>query len=210
MSLKTFRGYLIALEAGRISVHQALFQWTYIAAGNTTVSAIREYAPLVREWLPKAEWPPEGVHLKEPGYLEYTWHGPADFYEFADHRLGGAFEVGKFLAEFVAEHDPKIANELLTKHEQKVARAEKAKELRVHGKTFREIAEETEVSIGTAHSDVCSEKSEYTPKTEQKPRKVIQYRISQYTKPETAARRIREVFGDEFAGALAESLMEAA
>jgi hypothetical protein len=98
-----------------ISLHQALFHWTYVAAGNTTVNAIREYAPLVREWLPKADWPPEGVTLKEPGYLEYTWHGPADFYEFADHRLGGAFEVGKFLAEFVAEHDPKVAGAMLDK-----------------------------------------------------------------------------------------------
>ena len=34
---------------------------------------------------------------------------------FADHRLGGAFEVGKFLSEFVAEHDPKVAGAMLDK-----------------------------------------------------------------------------------------------
>lgn len=92
---------------------------------------------------------------------------------------------------------------VVSKSEEIAERQTKAKELREEGKTVREIAGETGVSIGTAHSDVCSENSEYTQKTEQSPRKVIQYRISQYTKPETAARRIREVFGDEFSDSLA-------
>ena len=35
--------------------------------------------------------------------------------------------------QFVAEHDPKAADALLTKHEQKMARAAKAKELREEG-----------------------------------------------------------------------------
>ena len=33
----------------------------------------------------------------------------------------------------------------------------------------------------------------YTPKVCKPPRKVIQYKISQYTKPETAAQKIRDV-----------------
>ena len=111
----------------------------------------------------------------------------------------------------MAEHDPKVADALLTKHEQKMARAAKAKELREEGKTQQEIAEELGVSQQTVSSDLSlPEKEVITPKAGKEPRTVIGYRITQYTKPETAARRIREVFGDDFADALAESLREAA
>jgi hypothetical protein len=44
-------------------------------------------------------------------------------------------------------------------------------------------------------------------KVTKEPRQRITYQIQSGTKPETAARRIREVFGDEFAETLADCLM---
>ena len=73
------------------------------------------------------------------------------------------------------------------------------------GKTQREIAEELGVSQRTV-SDDLAEKNVRTQKPAKEPRQRIRYEITQYTKPETAARRIREVFGDEFAASLAISL----
>ena len=104
--------------------------------------------------------------------------------------------------------DPEDADtEIRSKREEIAARQEKAKELREEGKTQREIAEELGVSVPTVKRDARGHKSGYNPKNDPKPpRKVIGYRITQYTKPETAARRIREVFGDEFAASLAISL----
>ena len=90
-----------------------------------------------------------------------------------------------------------------------MARAAKAKELREEGKTQQEIAEVLGVDQKTISRDL-GRNEVITQKMPKEPRTVIGYRITQYTKPETAARRIREVFGDEFADALAESLMEAA
>lgn len=46
----------------------------------------------------------------------------------------------------------------------------------------------------------------YTPKMQQ--RKVIRYNLSNYTTPETAALKIREKFGDEFAAELAKFLIK--
>jgi len=67
------------------------------------------------------------------------------------------------------------------------------------------VAEELGVSQPTVHADL-SEKNVRTQKPDKEPRQRTRYEISQYTKPETAARRIREVFGDEFAASLAISL----
>ena len=94
---------------------------------------------------------------------------------------------------------------VMSKSEEIIDRQTKAKELREEGKTQREIAEELGVSQPTVHADL-SENRVITEKPDKEPRKVIGYRITQYTKPETAARRIREVFGDEFAASLAISL----
>ena len=41
-----------------------------------------------------------------------------------------------------------------------------------------------------------------TPKVSKPQRKRIIYQISQYTKPETAAQKIRDKFGDDFAAEL--------
>jgi len=54
------------------------------------------------------------------------------------------------------------------------------------------------------HDDVSGNRV-YTPKPDT-PRKVAQYKISQYTKPATAAEKICTTFGLEFAEALLEEL----
>jgi hypothetical protein len=86
-----------------------------------------------------------------------------------------------------------------------IARAEEAKALHEQGLTQRQIAEKQERSLGAVNADLnrneCSENTGYTPKTEQK-RKKLQINISQYTTPATAATKIRAVFGDGFANQL--------
>jgi DNA-binding XRE family transcriptional regulator len=90
----------------------------------------------------------------------------------------------------------------VSKAEEIAERQEKAKALREEGMTQREIAGELGVSRPTVAADLMSEKSVRTPKPDKEPRQRTHYEITQYTKPETAAKRIREVFGNEFADAL--------
>lgn len=68
------------------------------------------------------------------------------------------------------------------------------------GESLREIAAEAGVSQQTVMRR-CSTKTVYTEKVEQ-PRKVTQYKITHYTKPTTAAAKIRATFGNDFALAL--------
>ena len=92
-------------------------------------------------------------------------------------------------------------------------RLQQASELHAKGMSQRQIAEALGVSHQTIGRDVVVQKTSVHSKDgppEEKPkRKVVQYKISQYTKPETAARRIREVFGDEYALALGSLLVDA-
>jgi len=53
---------------------------------------------------------------------------------------------------------------------------------------------------------ISKENSVMTPKTLQEPRKRTVIQLSHYTKPTTAAQKIRATFGDEFAHQLAEAL----
>ena len=55
----------------------------------------------------------------------------------------------------------------------------------------------------------CSTKTVRTEKVEQ-PRTVTRYEISQYTKPTTAAAKIRSTFGEDFALALGTLLVSEA
>jgi len=55
-------------------------------------------------------------------------------------------------------------------------------------------------------SQISKENSVRTQKTLQEPRKRTRIEISHYTKPTTAAQKIRATFGDEFANQLAEAL----
>jgi len=81
-----------------------------------------------------------------------------------------------------------------------IQRSIKAKELIAQGKTQREAAAELGVDRSTVSRDVCRDEV-ITPKMHSK-REVVGYRITQYTKPETAAQKIRDIFGDHFADQL--------
>jgi predicted transcriptional regulator len=145
----------------------------------------------------------------------YKFVGFESFEDYVVNGLGQAMWWVEGAREIVAndaaaEGDKAISvaeadKEIRSKREEIAARQEKAKELREEGKTQREIAEELGVSQRTV-SDDLAEKNVRTQKPAKEPRQRIRYEISQYTKPETAARRIREVFGDEFAASLAISL----
>jgi len=69
------------------------------------------------------------------------------------------------------------------------------------------IAEQLGVHRNTVVSDMCTEKSVYTPKPVQ-PRKVTRYEISHHTTPEKAAAKIRERFGDEFIAELVDEALK--
>jgi predicted transcriptional regulator len=93
------------------------------------------------------------------------------------------------------------------KKEEIFERRETVKSLREDGLTQQEIADELGVHRNTVNSDLCTKNEVYTKEIVHKePRKVTQYKISQYTKPEVAAKKIREIFGDEFADRLDEEL----
>ncbi len=85
------------------------------------------------------------------------------------------------------------------------AAVKKVHDLHDLGKSFREIEKETGIPKSTAHR--LSHKLSVHTKSGTPKRKVIQYKISQYTKPATAAKKIRDKFGDEFAMQLANEIM---
>lgn len=106
------------------------------------------------------------------------------------------------------EEPAKLLKALRSKRSSKkaeiIARAEKVKELRKQGMTQQAIADELGVSQKTVSDDLV-EKSVMAQKTTKAPRKAV-YQISEYTKPETAAIKIHEKFGAEFAQQLKEAL----
>jgi transposase len=76
------------------------------------------------------------------------------------------------------------------------------------GMTQREAAEVLGVGVATINRD-CSKNEVITSKMEQKPkRKVDGYRITQYTKPTTAAEKIIDKFGVEFSMDLADAILK--
>jgi DNA-binding XRE family transcriptional regulator len=105
----------------------------------------------------------------------------------------------------------KLLKELRTetgkKKYQIAIRQGKAKALRDEGLTQQAIADELGVSRPTIVSDLVSENGVMTPKTDTH-RERVTYQLSQYTKPETAARKIREKFGGEFANELSHALTQ--
>lgn len=169
---------------------------------NVDVSRQPERANVYNEWSKvfHSQLPYAVEHLAdviEDVYAFELWRDkyldtPEQFFE----RLG--------LFELDLDEPAKLIKELRKKkssyRDQIIARAAKAKELREQGMTQQAIADELGVHRNTIASDLCTEKSVRTQKTVQ-PRKA-RYEISEYTKPETAAQKIRDKFGDEFAFAL--------
>ena len=108
------------------------------------------------------------------------------------------------------ENPAKLIKELRNKKSPKrremEARQKAAKELREQGMTQQQIADRLGVNQRTVSSDL-EEKSVMTQKVSKEPRRRGVYQISQYTKPSTAAAKIREKFGDAFAADLAAEIM---
>ena len=137
------------------------------------------------------------------------------------HRLEAARLLGwNYIECFLFEDDSEADSEAWQLHEnlhrneltpskraEIQRRAEKVKQLRDQGMTQQQIADAVGVHRNTVSSDLnqCTEKSVQTEKPVQ-PRKVTQYTVTQYTKPETAAEKIRAKFGDDFALQLAASI----
>jgi hypothetical protein len=90
----------------------------------------------------------------------------------------------------------------------KLSRAERIPESKrlvlEDGKSLREAAKELGVDPVTVRNDVLN--NFVMTKKFNTPRKRILYQISQYTKPATAAEKIRATFGDEFAQKLKAAL----
>lgn len=83
----------------------------------------------------------------------------------------------------------------------RIIKRNRAKDLRKQGKSIREIAEETGQSKSSVHREVS--------RLDGTSRKRKQLNITQYTKPETAAAKIRATFGNDFALALGTLLVTA-
>ena len=104
----------------------------------------------------------------------------------------------------VAEAD----KEIRSKREQVVERQTKIAELEAQGLTQKEQAAAVGVSDRTIRRDKKADRNAVITEKMSAPRKWIQYTIRNTTKPETAASRIREVFGDDFADELREAVMD--
>ncbi len=83
-------------------------------------------------------------------------------------------------------------------------RDEEIRRMNAEGFTQTEIGERVGLSRSRV-SEVLSENRVITPKADT-PRKTVGYRITAYTKPATAAEKIRATFGHEFAQALKAAL----
>ncbi len=87
----------------------------------------------------------------------------------------------------------------------KLSRAERIPKSQEPG-SLRKKAEELGVSYETIRRDrALSQNRVITPKVDT-PRKTVGYRITEYTKPETAAEKIRAKFGPDFARQLKDAL----
>ena len=109
------------------------------------------------------------------------------------------------------EEPAKLIKELRKKRSSKKAeiikRAEEAKRLRDQGMTQREIAERLGVTDRTIRDDLKAAEKTVMTEISSASRQRITYQITNYTKPTTAAEKIRATFGDEWARELADSLL---
>jgi predicted transcriptional regulator len=159
------------------------------------------------------EWS-KAFHYDVPGAVEHLADVIEDVYSFElwkDKYLETPeqFFAQLGLLDLDLDEPAKLIKELRkkrsTKRAQIIARAQKAKELREQGKTQQQIADELGVTQRTVSTDL-EENRVITPKTS-KPRKVIGYRITEYTKPETAAQKLIDTFGDKWCSELVKELI---
>ncbi len=137
--------------------------------------------------------------------------------EYAFKHLNGHTEVWckEVIRVFNEEWDRKRqktgtvgeVSEAASKSEQVIARAKESQQLYSDGLTQQQVAERLGVSRRTV-SDDLARNTVYTEKPAKQKRKQIQYKINSGTKPSTAATKIIETFGVEFALSLAKELLK--
>ena len=123
-----------------------------------------------------------------------------------EYRIGYALLSGQGVTTPITGQQAREAAK--SKSEEIAERQAKARELREDGMTQQQIAEVLGVTDRTIRSDLKAEEKPARAEKISAPRQQIRYAIYAGTKPETAARRIREVFGDEFADALVGAMMD--
>lgn len=159
------------------------------------------YSELIKKYLPQVEWLPEGEKFLVDRITPVYWHSPEDFFKFVNARFGGMFEFGDFLRGYIDEKDLTQAELKLRMQREKMQRNI---DIRKKEKTQKEYSELYGISERQVRNIQKPEVNEaYADKVSgsDKP-KVIQYKINSGTKPQTAAQKIREKFGDAFADEL--------
>ena len=138
-------------------------------------------------------WPKEDPVKSPRKFLEVVTGEPSDKVIEALHTLAknGVWHRIAWLA------DPKETDET-------TIRDEEIRRMNAEGFTQTEIGERVGLSQGRV-AQVLLENRVRTPKTNN-PRKTVRYEISQYTKPATAAEKIRATFGPDFAQKLKDAL----
>jgi len=168
---------------------------------NVDVSRQPERANIYNEWA-------RIFHYSLPDAVEHLADVIEDVYAFElwkDKYLETPEQFFERLGLFDLDLDEpaKLIKELRKSRSDKkaqiIAQAKKWKARMEAGESIRDIAESDGVPKTTVHRRVSQSESPDTKSGTENPRKRDRYEISQYTKPETAAQRIRETFGDDFA-----------
>jgi len=116
------------------------------------------------------------------------------------------------LISVISEFDKELAEglesliKIASKRDQIIERSETSKRLYSDGLTQQEIAERLGVSQDTISKDL-KRKTVRNKKSLNPKRKLIRYEINSGTKPSTAATKILETFGVEFALSLADEIL---
>ena len=155
---------------------------------------------LIRQLFEKREWENIIAHKTQMPFKSFLDYCEADDVNGLNIKLDRLMQLCDSAPDVV-----ELLERETSVRYQKQVRDERIKELRGSGMTQREIAEEVGLSRNRV-SEIVSENSVITQKTDKSKRNQNGYRITTHTKPQTAAAKIREVFGDEFAEQLREAL----
>jgi predicted XRE-type DNA-binding protein len=189
------------VEIGAMNPKTAIYHAVAILVIDLSGHGFFEFIRWFKVVVKRVEWGDgKTVHTTTGLY----WDGLKDCLSYIDVETGGTLQMASWFVkhEDDSEADFEKASESKAKQ---LARQERAKELHEQGATQQQIADELGVSQQTVSRDLLK-KSVYTQKMSKQPRKVVQYKISQYTDPKTAAQKIRATFGDDFAEQLCDEL----
>lgn len=179
---KLMRNIDIHHQPSRAAVYE---QWTK-AFNYAVPEAINNLADVIEDVYKYKLW--------EDKYLP----GPKEFFERVGIFNLNLDDPARLIKEL--KDDPSKAEKILMRNLEETA-------LISQGYSRQQRADILGVHRSTLWRDGCK-KPVITEKMQHKPRKVIGYRITQYTKPETAAMRLREVFGDEWVSRLAHEIID--